>query len=217
MSSLSKLRVPVGYASPFDEALSKPLIEQKDDNTSTRNSSTCNTDHNKDTDASLSSSSSSANPFQNQAAYAKLTPLSHDTYLPPPALLDEEQQETQQSLLYTQLTSATPQPLGTHIESALLSERHLESQHISIQMRQILEINQDLATLVSTQQETIDIIEDNAYEVHDRAERGVGHLQRAKGLMKNAMDGEGVMRIFFLVVAVGGLFLALVLLLEAIM
>ena len=82
-------------------------------------------------------------------------------------------------------------------------------------MRQINAINQDLACLVSSQQETIDIIEQDAYEIHDRSEKGVGHLQMAKKMMRNGMRGEGVMRVFFFVLAVGGTFIALVLLLEA--
>jgi len=216
---MSSLRSKLGYPSPFDEALSKPLIERQDDTTTTLRTATAtatattrDSTHNKNT-------SLNSNPFENQnrnqAAYAnKLDPLSPSAYSPPPTL-DEEQQDTQQFLLYSQLTSETPQQLGTHIDTELLRERNSESRHISTQMRQILEINQDLACLVSSQQETIDVIEDNAFEIHDMAERSVSHLQRAKGLMKSAMNSEGVMRIFFLVVAVGGLFIALVLLLEA--
>jgi hypothetical protein len=213
MSSFTKLV----YSSPFDDALSKPLIEQQDDDTTNISTNIITRNNTRNSNINNKNKNKTILKQGKQSAYAKLDPLSSTSsqhYSPPPAL-DEEQQETHQSHFYSQLTSTTPQPLGTHIESALLTERHAESQNISIQMRQILEINQDLATLVSSQQETIDVIEDNAYEVHDRAERGVGHLQRAKGLMKNAMNSEGVMRIFFLVVAVGGMFIALVLLLEA--
>jgi hypothetical protein len=213
MASFTKLV----YSSPFDDALSKPLIEQQDDDTTNISTNIITRNNTRNSNINNKNKNKTILKQGKQSAYAKLDPLSSTSsqhYSPPPAL-DEEQQETHQSLFYSQLTSTTPQPLGTHIESALLTERHAESQNISIQMRQILEINQDLATLVSSQQETIDVIEDNAYEVHDRAERGVGHLQRAKGLMKNAMNSEGVMRIFFLVVAVGGMFIALVLLLEA--
>ena len=213
---MSSLRSKLGYSSPFDDALSKPLIERQDDTTATPTTTTTTTTRNSTHNKSAPLNS---NPFENQnrnqAAYAnKLAPLSPSPYSPPPTL-DEEQQDTQQFLLYSQLTSETPQQLGTHIDTELLRERNSESRHISTQMRQILEINQDLAFLVSSQQETIDGVEDNAFEIHDNAERGVSHLRRAKGLMKNAMNSEGVMRIFFLVVAVGGMFIALVLLLEA--
>ena len=210
---MSSLRSKLGYSSPFDDALSKPLIELQDDTATTTSTTSRDSTHNK-------SAPLNSNPFENQnrnqAAYTnKLAPLSSSASYSPPPTLDEEQQDTQQFLLYSQLTSETPQQIGTHIDTELLRERNSESQHISTQMRQILDINLDLAFLVSSQQENIDGVEDNAFEIHDNAERGVSHLRRAKGLMKNAMNSEGVIRIFFLVVAVGGMFIALVLLLEA--
>jgi hypothetical protein len=201
---MSSLRSKLGYSSPFDDALSKPLIELQDDTATTTSTTSRDSTHNKSA------------PLNYQAAYTnKLAPLSSSASYSPPPTLDEEKQDTQQFLLYSQLTSETPQQIGTHIDTELLRERNSESQHISTQMRQILDINLDLAFLVSSQQENIDGVEDNAFEIHDNAERGVSHLRRAKGLMKNAMNSEGLMRIFFLVVAVGGLFIALVLLLEA--
>ncbi len=197
-------------SSPFDLALSRPLI---DDQTAIEEE-IYNSNRN---NASAHSNLSASNNNGQQATYTnKLTgflPSSTGSeYKPPlPQLSDEEQQ----SLLMTQITSENPSALGTQIDNALLSERYQESQHITQQMRQINAINQDLACLVSSQQETIDIIEQDAYEIHSRAEKGVGHLEMAKKMMKDGMRGEGVMRVFFFVLAVGGTFIALVLLLEA--
>jgi hypothetical protein len=192
-------------SSPFDLALSKPLIE---DQTAIEeeiyNSNKNNT--------SLTQNNGQQATYTNKLTAILPNNNNDNIYTPPlPHLSDEEQQ----SLLMTQLTSKNPSALGTQIDSALLSERFQDSQHITQQMRQINAINQDLACLVSSQQETIDIIEQDAYEIHDRSEKGVGHLQRAKKLMRNGMRGEGVMRVFFFVLAVGGTFIALVLLLEA--
>jgi hypothetical protein len=166
---------------------------------------------------------SNAQQTETNATYTnKLTSLSplasHGTkninsdYAPPSY---DQNDEEANNLIYQQLTSATMQPLGTKIEKELLRERHVESQNISNQMQQILEINQDLAALVSDQQETIDIIEENAYEVHDHAERGLSQLRKAQNIMRNTIQREGFMRIFFMVIGAGGLLIALVMLLES--
>lgn len=101
------------------------------------------------------------------------------------------------------------------IDAALLQERNLESANVARSMRQIHEINLDLASLVESQQETVDAVEEHAYNVHDNAQRGVSHLQKAKDMMKDGMRNEGFMRVFFVVMGVGGVMIAIVLLLEA--
>jgi t-SNARE complex subunit, syntaxin len=121
-------------------------------------------------------------------------------------LLEDQQQQQQQQ----QETLMSRQ-----MDHALLQERHMESQTITNQMRQILEINRDLSFLVSQQQESIDIIEENALETHDNAERGKSYLEQANRIMRRTMRGEGFMRVFFWVLAMGGLLIALVLFLEA--
>jgi len=101
------------------------------------------------------------------------------------------------------------------INTALLQERHAESARVARSMQQIHDIQNDLADLVSSQQETIDNIENDAYDIHDNAERGVSHLEKAKSAMRDATRNEGFMRVFFAVMAGGGLMIAIVLLLEA--
>jgi hypothetical protein len=200
-------------SSPFDLALSRPLIDDQTAIEEQINKTNTNNSNN-----------SSSNSNSQHATYTnKLTGITpnHDNHYQPPSAststslphLSDDDEE--QSLLLTQLTSNSTTGLGTQIDSALLSERYQESQHITQQMRQINAINQDLAHLVSSQQDTIDVIEQDAYEIHERAEMGVGHLQKAKEMMRDGMRGEGLMRVFFFVLAVGGTFIALVLLLEA--
>ena len=209
---MSTLRSKLGLSSPFDEAMSKPLIETPSQEQELT-----------DRKFSQENSRSNAQQTETNATYTnKLTSLSplasHGTnninsdYAPPSY---DQNDEEANNLIYQQLTSATMQPLGTHIENELLRERHVESQNISNQMQQILEINQDLAVLVSDQQETIDIIEENAYEVHDHAERGLSQLRKAQNILRNTIQREGFMRIFFMVIGAGGLLIALVMLLES--
>ena len=193
-------------SSPFDLALSRPLIDDQ---------------------TAIEEQINQANQINNnsqQATYTNkltgITPNQNNNHYEPPSAsslphLSDDGDDEEQSLLLTQLTSNSTTGLGTQIDSALLSERYRESQHITQQMRQINAINQDLAHLVSSQQDTIDVIEQDAYEIHERAEMGVGHLQKAKEMMRDGMRGEGLMRVFFFVLAVGGTFIALVLLLEA--
>ena len=189
-------------SSPFDLALSRPLIDDQ---------------------TAIEEQINQANQINNnsqQATYTNkltgITPNQNNNHYEPPSAsslphLSDDGDDEEQSLLLTQLTSNSTTGLGTQIDSALLSERYRESQHITQQMRQINAINQDLAHLVSSQQDTIDVIEQDAYEIHERAEMGVGHLQKAKEMMRDGMRGEGLMRVFFFVLAVGGTFIALVL------
>lgn len=209
---MSNLRSKLGLSSPFDEAMSKPLIETPsqeqelpDRKFSQENSwsNTQQTEHN----ATYTNKLTSLSPL----ASHRTNNINSD-YAPPSY---DQNDEEANNLIYQQLTSATMQPLGTQIENELLRERHVESQNISNQMQQILEINQDLAVLVSDQQETIDIIEENAYEVHDHAERGLSQLRKAQNIMRNTIQREGFMRIFFMVIGAGGLLIALVMLLES--
>lgn len=244
-----------GYASssPFDEALSKPLMDLQEKTAPSSSSS-----------SSLMSKRDSVVPSTAMAVFTnKWTSgggddrISKQGYAPPKVTKksninnkydddDEEQQWTempirskeemdaswiipldqqrrrrherqrqQQHQLMQQQEQQEQEPLGRFMDHALLQERHVESQTISNQMRQILEINQDLSYLVAQQQESIDIIEENALETHDNAERGKSYLEQANRVMQRTMKGEGFMRVFFWVLAVGGLMIALVLLLEA--
>lgn len=203
----NRLRSKIGYPSPFDLALSKPLIDNSDPEGATQNDTAGNSDKdgNGGSTEMMKQSMWTIND-KNRAAFSNK--LSESSYTPPST--DEEQQ----SLLFHQLTNPSA-TLGTEIDSALLQERYEESQAITQEMRTISAIHKDLATLVESQQETIDVIEQDAYDIHDRAEKSVGHLQRAKELMKVGMRSEGLMRVFFMVLAVGGVFIALILFLEA--
>ena len=197
-------------ASQFDLALSKPLIEPATSDESFMATNGNGTSTSATASASASSTGQSAT-YSNKLSAMTPNNNNFNNAYNPPQLNDEEEQ----SLLLTQITSPTASHLGTQIDTALLTERHSESQHIHQQMRTINAINQDLACLVESQQETIDVIEQDAFEIHDRTERGVSHLMRAKKMMKDGMRGEGIMRVFFFVLAVGGTFIALILLLEA--
>mmetsp|Transcript_10901 Transcript_10901/g.15876 ORF Transcript_10901/g.15876 Transcript_10901/m.15876 type:complete len:207 (+) Transcript_10901:211-831(+) len=201
------------YSSPFDEALSKPLIaedSQQSDNNNARGSGS-----GKKSSVRLNR----VNPNLAPASYStklKLNSTSADYVYTPPLMSDNTAttlDEEQQTIL--QLTTESPQHIGTQIEAAILRERHAEAQQITSNMRQIHEINQDLASLVQNQQDTIDVIEEDAFEIHDSAERGFSQLERARAMMKTGYENGNFWRVFFMVMAVGGLMIAIILLLEA--
>lgn len=249
------------YTSPFDEAMSKPLISSSHTNDSdsdvtqpSRNTTTTTLDLPTGESTyssthhihSVHSSKLNLSPTALQSIKARATQaisnISHFTLVDgithktdggeykPPQKSDTHSHNNNNfgneyndnsSLSTSTTTSHHRRPLTTlelnemDINTALLRERHEESEKVAQSMRQIHEINQDLATLVQSQQETIDQVESDAYGIHDNAERGVSNLQKAKNMMKVGMKQEGFQRIFFAVMAIGGLMIAVVLFLEA--
>jgi len=214
------------YSSAFDEALTKPLVTTavppKSQNrfptngngTGTFSTATTrpSTSKPKTVTAPPPESFRSTNPFhdsndqgQGQAGYN------------PPQLNDEESQAHSQS--QSQAQAQQQQPLliendGTsahsELEVALLQERHMETVQIHDRMRQIRDINLDLASLVEGQQEMVDEVEENAEQVYESARSGTTHLEKAQLLYKNTVEGEGFWKIFFTVLGGGGLILALI-------
>mmetsp|Transcript_19550 Transcript_19550/g.29607 ORF Transcript_19550/g.29607 Transcript_19550/m.29607 type:complete len:205 (+) Transcript_19550:127-741(+) len=202
---MSSLRSKMGYASPFDEAMSKPLIPTGNDD-----------------DGGLPPLSGSSSVSSNtSSSYSKKglemrTKHSSTSAKYKPPLPDSYEKATTNLANNTTHTFTTNMELNQmDIDAALLQERNVESTNVARSMRQIHEINLDLASLVESQQETVDAVEEHAYNVHDNAQRGVSHLQKAKDMMKDGMRNEGFMRVFFVVMGVGGLMIAIVLLLEA--
>lgn len=110
------------------------------------------------------------------------------------------------------------QPRRDTLEAALLRERNEESRAILQKMNTISAISSELNSLVESQQENVDEVEDNAYGVHDAAERGVAELESANAMMRKN-NGSGVevfWKNFFAVIAVGGLVIAFVIFLHSI-
>mmetsp|Transcript_4761 Transcript_4761/g.5493 ORF Transcript_4761/g.5493 Transcript_4761/m.5493 type:complete len:200 (-) Transcript_4761:225-824(-) len=197
MSSALKSKLKSVYSSPFDEALSKPLIA----NDAGGNERTTSTS----TSTSVYSNRLEMTETQHQQPQQ---PGSSLNYRPP---LPDQQEQADSSLSLVTTNELNQMDINT----ALLQERHAESARVARSMQQIHDIQNDLADLVSSQQETIDNIENDAYDIHDNAERGVSHLEKAKSAMRDATRNEGFMRVFFAVMAGGGLMIAIVLLLEA--
>lgn len=114
------------------------------------------------------------------------------------------------------LETSTFSPSHTSLEAGLLRERHDEHRSILQNMSIIHSISNQINSIIHSQQEIIDDIEDDAYGVHDSVERGVGELENASGLMgKNQSGVEGIWRFFFGVIGVGGFFIALVIFLHS--
>lgn len=67
------------------------------------------------------------------------------------------------------------------LDTAILRERETEFANVAGFMRQIRDIQQDLALVVESQSEDIDRLSMNAIEAFDRAESGMEHLVRAVG------------------------------------
>lgn len=225
-------------SSPFDEALSKPLINDSKSQQKLSAQLNQTTNHAKNgnhpTDMIKPGQYPSA-VYSNKLSNIGNLPKRYAPPPPPPSRAfhvshdDEEQplhpqttagNTSESFLLFDQQQQQEEEDLQRksllrQMDRALLQERHMESQTITNQMRQILEINRDLSFLVSQQQESIDIIEENALETHDNAERGKSYLEQANRIMQKTMRGEGFMRVFFWVLAVGGLLIALVLFLES--
>jgi len=134
----------------------------------------------------------SANPFD-------------DSYQPPNLAQEQEQQKV--ALLEGME--------GTHnMDDVLFRERHAETLEITKEMRQIRDISLDLANIVDDQQMNFDVIEEDAHAIHDSAERGMGHLERAAVLIKSGSQTESFWKVLFGVLATGGLVIAIVCLYE---
>ncbi len=236
------------YKSPFDEAMSKPLISD-DTQSVTRHSHACSesnqsrtgpgnsitsdpTRNNKPSSSSSSSSSSSAFnskklPLQNPFG-TNTTTISNTTTKPPPesffkfnidqkneSSFEDEYQPPNLTLETTTTESFFPEQ-GS-LEAALIRERNEESRSILQKMTTISAISSELNSLVYSQQDTVDEMEEHAYMVHDSAERGVSELENANNMMQKN-NGSGVevfWRVFFGVIGFGGLIVALVIFLHS--
>mmetsp|Transcript_30443 Transcript_30443/g.44453 ORF Transcript_30443/g.44453 Transcript_30443/m.44453 type:complete len:214 (-) Transcript_30443:418-1059(-) len=89
-------------------------------------------------------------------------------------LLDEMDQDDEENLIQDEL-----QQRGDDLTEALLRERHEEVQNIHSSLALVNEIQRDLAGMVESQQEQVDLVEENAEETAERADRGLGHIERA--------------------------------------
>jgi len=225
--------------SPFDEALSKPLITSSTtDNEATVDTQSVNSNsshkHNQQrppilkgksfrgTNNNDNQSSSSTSNHHHAAVFSKkLTSFaspSQQTHVPQPpheSFQSFHNNESNYQPPNLTLESTTHMPQHQSLEEALLRERSTESQTILQKMSTISAISTELNFLLSSQQNDIDEIENNAYYVHDAAERGVNELENASGLMKNNSGVEGIWKYFFGVVSVGGLIIALVIFLHS--
>lgn len=84
-------------------------------------------------------------------------------------------------------------------------------------MNTINAISTELNSLVASQQENVDEMEENAYRIHDSAERGASELGKANSMMQKN-NGSGVevfWKVFFGVIGVGGLIIAFVIFLHS--
>lgn len=189
--------------SAFDEALSRPLVP------SSKNYVEANSSSQVEQKQFISSSRPKATSFSSiklptQNSRRISTPANpfDDSYQPPNLLQEQDQQKV--SLL-------AGMEEGTHMDEVLLRERHTETLEITREMRQIHEISQDLANIVNDQQSNFDEIEEDAHAVHDSAERGVGHLERAARLINSTSQIESFWKVLFGVLAMGGLVIAIIL------
>jgi hypothetical protein len=219
------------YKSPFDEALSKPLIADDNDTpsvTKNTNNNHTNGNNNNDSSAVYSKKLSGLNPNHStippNESFSKfnnnknknnnnINPFDTNTNpfeesYQPPNLLHET---------HTMTTTTTTTSQNNSLEIALLRERNEESKNILTQMNTISAISNEIQSLISNQQETIDDVETNAYTVHDAAERGMNELVSANDVMKNN-NGSGVevfWKYFFGVIGIGGLIISFVIFLHS--
>jgi hypothetical protein len=212
------------YSSPFDDALSKPLID---------NQRAESTKDKKGHDEQQPSSSSISDKF---AVFSKKLdlPSSNSTaqnlsvhQRPLASSLafagDPNQQESNDTYddgIYhpPHLTLETTENIqSTQLDRALLQERHNESLNIVQNMQTINAISSELNSIIGSQQEMVDVVEEDALNVHDNAEKGLSQLERASKIMRNN-DGSGVetfWRVFFGVLSLGGLIIAWIILWHA--
>lgn len=197
-SHMSALRSKTMYASAFDEALSKPLITTQHDNLRQPNEKP---------NRRLSLQSYDIENHGDISSDHDVSVSSHQ-----PKLVYHPPVEQSLLLLNDELNSSSV------VDSLLLRERHEETQNIHKNMSTIQEISTTLAQLIHSQQHDIDIIEENAIHVHENTEEALSMLEKAQLLLKNGLGREeGAMRMFFLVIAVGGGAISFVMLLESLL
>ena len=214
------------YKSPFDEALSKPLVENEtgatDQSSNRKKSGKSNHALNSKSDITPSPSPavySKKLTVQSSLNGKKVTPSSSQSF----SNFDIEQkeiidsQEYQPPNLSLETTMEQPFSQQSSLEDALLRERNAESRSILQKMTTISAISSELNSLVQNQQDTIDEVEDHAFSVHDSAERGVTELETANDMMRRN-NGSGVevfWKYFFGVIGVGGLIIAFIIFLHS--
>lgn len=197
------------YASAFDEALSKPLITQNHDDeriSKDKKSNHCLPSTSYDIESHGDAFSDSHGTSSSGASSTKSLEHTqqHFVYHPPA--------EHSLLLMNDEFNSSSV------VDSLLLRERHEETQKIHKNMSTIREISSTLAQLIHSQQHDVDIIEENAIHVHENTGEALSMLEKAQQLLKNGLDREeGVMRMFFLVIAVGGGAISFVMLLESLL
>lgn len=212
------------YKSPFDEAMSKPLISD-DTQSVTNNKSSSGSSSPSTTSNQRSSLSSLTSSFT-----SKKLPLqnNNNNVAPPPPEsfskfnIDQTndsnaEEEYQPPSLTLETATESAYPEQSSLEAALIRERNEESRSILQKMNTISAISSELNSLVMSQQETVDEMEENAYRIHDSAERGVAELEKANEMMRKN-NGSGVevfWKFFFGVIGVGGLVVAFVIFLHS--
>lgn len=217
------------YKSPFDEALSKPLINVENESGDTDQVSKNPKKGSKGNN--VLTSKSDTVPLSSPAVYSKkLTvqpSVNRETVKPSSSQsfsnfnIDQKEiidsQEYQPPNLSLETTTEKSFSQQSSLEEALLRERNAESRSILQKMTTISAITSELNSLVQNQQGTIDEVEDHAYGVHDSAERGVAELETANNMMRKN-NGSGVevfWKYFFGVIGVGGLIIAIIIFLHS--
>jgi hypothetical protein len=209
-SNMSALRSKL-YSSAFDDAMSKPLISAQE-RTDSQNNTTKN-NHNHYNNNKNNNNNKSSHIFieqeqdiesnQSMAMYSNQVLEKSKLYNPPALQTDYQLHDESDSSM---------------IDLLILRERHEETQQIHSNMSTIREINTTLAQLVQSQQHDIDLIEENAIDVHENTAEALTLLEKANKLLKDGLGmEEGIMRMFFLVIAVGGGAIGIVMLLEALL
>mmetsp|Transcript_19639 Transcript_19639/g.24773 ORF Transcript_19639/g.24773 Transcript_19639/m.24773 type:complete len:240 (+) Transcript_19639:196-915(+) len=233
------------YKSPFDEALSKPLISDNDTPSVTTTAGSSSTSTNQSTRGSGKKGSSKSSgslqnnsnknsngsrPFDATAVYSKklsvntartttttTTTESFSNFDIDQGSPSESNQRQNNDYHPPNLTFETESPQTNSLEAALLRERNEESRSILQKMNTISAISSELNSLVLGQQDMVDDVEENAYGVHDATERGVNELERASRLLQRN-NGSGVevfWKFFFGVIGIGGLIVAFIIFLHS--
>jgi hypothetical protein len=191
------------FSSAFDDAMSKPLIR-----TEPLNNNNSSNDY-KNRTSQLSPQKDQDDIENNISTVMNSNQISEKSqpYSPPAPLLQTEYQ------LHDDEADSS-----SRIDLLILRERHEETQQIHSNMSTIREINTTLAQLVNSQQHDIDLIEENAIDIHENTTEALTMLEKANKLLKDGMGmEEGIMRMFFLVFAVGGTAIGVVMFFEAIL
>lgn len=192
------------FSSAFDDAMSKPLIR-----TEPQNNNNGNSNHkNRTSQLSPQQDHDDIENNRSTAMYSNQILEKSQPYSPPAPLLQAEYQ----------LHDDDETDSSSRIDLLILRERHEETQQIHSNMSTIREINTTLAQLVNSQQHDIDLIEENAIDIHENTTEALTMLEKANKLLKDGMGmEEGIMRMFFLVFAVGGTVIGIVMFFEAIL